>query len=280
MSEEDIFKDGSDNSSASNDNQSGNSVKQSPQNTEKEQELRQSIQALKEKLNSAEKELSRIAPLHKKQAVDLEGEVYYGQFNGENMVTEEGKVFAVPPNYASKSKMVEGDELKLTITPSGDFIFKQIRPAERKRQIGVLAQQDNGEYVVKVGSKPYKVLLASVTYYRAKTGDEVAIIVPANNDSNYAAFDSVVSGGQVKSGKLKVESDGESKSLSDTKYPASDATYSSKTKGKDDSVGTNLSDSRLGSVESDEDRVPEPVGVNGGSGGTFEDLSLDDDELI
>src|SRR5690606_16926125 len=38
-----------------------------------------------------------------------------GVFDGENMVDDAGKKYPVPANYASKSKLVEGDMLKLTI---------------------------------------------------------------------------------------------------------------------------------------------------------------------
>jgi hypothetical protein len=256
MSDDDIFKDDLDLAAEKDQNKSSSDPKQ-------EEELRDRIKKLKEQLSQAEKELARIAPLSKKPASDLEGEVHYGYFDGENMVSEKGKVFAVPPNYASKSKMVEGDELKLTITPEGQFIFKQIHPAERKRLIGVLDQQDNGSYVVKVGTKPYKVILASVTYYRAKPGDEIAIIVPADKDSDYAAFDSVVSNGRSQNSRPSDSFKSQTKKVDDFKRgpkkeePAEDSQDSSyrkeKLKGYDDNVGANLSDDRLGILEGDDD---------------------------
>jgi hypothetical protein len=253
--EDDIFKDSSTPSSDDNDGTKN----------EREASLRNTIKELKDKLNEAERELSRIAPLTKRNSVHLEGEVYYGEFDGENMVTEEGKVFAVPPNYASKSKMVEGDELKLTITPDGHFIFKQIHPADRKRIIGVLDQQENGDYVVKVGSKPYKVLLASVTYYRAKPGDEVAIILPADKDSKFAALDSVVSGTGAKRGVVSQQV------ATPVMQGDHDSTFTQKKpKGYDD-VGTNLADQKLGSLEDDSDIKSSMLDAS---------LGLDEDELI
>ncbi len=41
--------------------------------------------------------------------------VIEGVFDGQNMIGPEGKQYPVPANYASKSKLVEGDILKLTI---------------------------------------------------------------------------------------------------------------------------------------------------------------------
>src|SRR3989344_1018089 len=49
--------------------------------------------------------------------------VVEGSFNGEKMIGDDGKEYAVPPNYASKSKIVPGDRMKLTITKSGSFVY-------------------------------------------------------------------------------------------------------------------------------------------------------------
>jgi len=69
-----------------------------------------------------------------KNIADLSGSrVIEGVFNGEGMVGSDGKVYSVPPNYASKSRLVEGDILKLTIKNDGTFIYKQIGPIERRR---------------------------------------------------------------------------------------------------------------------------------------------------
>ena len=67
-----------------------------------------------------------------------EARVIEGVFDGENMIGPDGKQYSVPANYASKSKLVEGDILKLTITGSGTFVYKQIGPIERARIVGEL----------------------------------------------------------------------------------------------------------------------------------------------
>src|SRR3989339_2130992 len=46
---------------------------------------------------------------------DSEDKIIEGVFDGQNMIGPKTKVFPVPANYASKSKLVEGDILKLTI---------------------------------------------------------------------------------------------------------------------------------------------------------------------
>ena len=50
---------------------------------------------------------------------DVSGKVIEGVFDGQTMVGPDGKNYPVPANYASKSKLVEGDILKLTIADDG-----------------------------------------------------------------------------------------------------------------------------------------------------------------
>lgn len=117
--------------------------------------------------------------------------VIEGTFNGENMVGPQGKIFPVPANYASKSKLVEGDRLKLTIDSNGSFVFKQIGPVQRKKLIGNLIF-DNNTYVVEVGDSRYNVLYASVTYHKAKPGDKVAIELPAQDGARWCVLEGII----------------------------------------------------------------------------------------
>lgn len=118
-------------------------------------------------------------------------QIVEGVFDGQNMVGPNEKAYPVPANYASKSKLVPGDRLKLTITPEGSFLYKQIGPVERKRIKGQLTTLD-GQYKVIAEDKTYHVLLASVTYFKAKTGDELTVVVPANGESHWAAIENVI----------------------------------------------------------------------------------------
>ena len=120
-----------------------------------------------------------------------ERHVIEGVFDGQNMIGPDKKTYSVPANYASKSKLIPGDILKLTIMEDGSFIYKQIGPVERKKIIGTLTYED-GQYKVIAQSKAYKVLLASVTYFRAEVGDRVTIIVPELEDSDWAAIENVL----------------------------------------------------------------------------------------
>src|SRR3989344_2861320 len=97
------------------------------------------------------------------------GKVIEGVFDGQNMVGPDGKQYPVPANYASKSKLVVGDVLKLTIAEDGSFIYKQIGPVERRKILGSLVSDEKGEYKVVAEGKPYKVLTASLTYFKSRS---------------------------------------------------------------------------------------------------------------
>ncbi len=119
------------------------------------------------------------------------GKIIEGVFDGQNMVGSDGKIYPVPANYASKSKLVQGDILKLTIADDGAFLYKQIGPIPRKQLVGVLEQKD-GHYFVKVGDVEYRVLLASVTYFKAKHGDQVSVNVPEEDGAEWAALEAAL----------------------------------------------------------------------------------------
>jgi hypothetical protein len=121
-----------------------------------------------------------------------EARVIEGVFDGENMIGPDGKQYSVPANYASKSKLVEGDILKLTITATGTFVYKQIGPIERARVVGTLERSTAGEYLALADGKKWRLLTASVTYYKGESGDEIVILVPKNGESKWAAVENIV----------------------------------------------------------------------------------------
>lgn len=120
------------------------------------------------------------------------GRIIEGVFDGENMIGPDGKQYSVPANYASKSKLVEGDILKLTITSNGTFVYKQIGPIERQRVVGTIATTESGNYIVNSDDKKWRVLTASVTYFKGQAGDEIVILVPKSGESKWAAVENIV----------------------------------------------------------------------------------------
>lgn len=119
-------------------------------------------------------------------------QILQGTFDGQIMLGADGKQYPVPANYASKSKLVEGDMLKLTITREGSFIYKQIGPIERKHALGIVTQDEGGNYYVVADGKPYRILLASITYFKAEPGDEAAIVTSRDIDSGWASLENIV----------------------------------------------------------------------------------------
>jgi hypothetical protein len=181
----------------------------------KEEELTEDVKAMKmqslrDMISSAEKTIQGAKAMllqfegkkksgrRRKSESEDEGVIVQGSFDGQIMIGVDGKQYPVPANYASKSKLIEGDMLKLTITPDGSFIYKQIGPAERKRLIGIVSQDETGNYYIIAEGRPYKVLLASVTYFKAAPGDEAVIVVPRDIESDWSAVENILQKGKEK----------------------------------------------------------------------------------
>jgi len=119
--------------------------------------------------------------------------VIEGVFDGQNMIGADGSQYDVPPNYASKSKLVEGDILKLTINNLGSFIYKQIKPIDRLRMVGVLEQDPHSlQYFASEGERKWKLITASVTYFKGEVGDEIVFLIPAEGESRFAAVENII----------------------------------------------------------------------------------------
>lgn len=179
--------------------------------TKDEAERAMKIQALRDMVNNAEKTIQSAKAMllqiegkkktGRPRKLDLdttEGTIIEGTFDGQIMVGSDGKQYPVPANYASKSKLVEGDMLKLTITETGTFLYKQVGPIERRHALGVVTQDESGSFYVIANGKPYRVLLASITYFKATPGDEVAVVLPRDLDSSWCAIENVIQKGAYK----------------------------------------------------------------------------------
>jgi len=153
------------------------------------QEAETNLAAANELLISLVGDDASVAPVVQE---DNLGKVIEGVFDGQNMVGSDGKTYPVPANYASKSKLVQGDILKLTIAEDGAFLYKQIGPIPRKQVVGTLTLEA-GHYFVEVNKKKYRVLLASVTYFKAKPGDQVSVNIPEDDaTAEWAALEAAL----------------------------------------------------------------------------------------
>lgn len=155
-------------------------------------EAETSLAAAKELLISIVGDDGQVVSTTHNPREEVSGKIIEGVFDGQVMAGPDGKTYPVPANYASKSKLVEGDILKLTIADDGGFIYKQIGPVPRKQIIGTLTQHD-GAYYVEAQGREYRILLASVTYFRINIGDQVTIIVPEDNpEATWAAVEAAL----------------------------------------------------------------------------------------
>ncbi len=124
-------------------------------------------------------------------------EVMEGYFDGENMIGDNGQIYTVPQNYASKSQLVAGDRMKWILTNEKE-VFKLIEPTPRERVVGTFyVEGDNYIVLVDKYPTPIKMLKASSTYaiknLGLKPGNEVAIYIPKDTENPiWGAFINVV----------------------------------------------------------------------------------------
>lgn len=152
-----------------------------------QEEQSEALQALSQMLAEAPSRLS--GPI----TSPIGSRTVEGVFDGQHMVGEDGKQYLVPPNYASKSKLVEGDLLRLIIAENGRFIFKQRGPIERERLMGIVVYNDQAdEWFVAAEGRKFRILPASVTFFKAEPNDQAVILVPSDNPSSWAALENVI----------------------------------------------------------------------------------------
>ena len=171
-----------------NENDSGMSQAEALQKVIAEAE--KTITATKQKL--AQIQGSQNFDTRKDFRNDEVGNTVYGIFDGQIMVGEDGKQYPVPSNYASKSKLIENDMLKLTITPTGNFIYKQVGPVERKYLIGIVEKDERGNFIINSEGKRYKTLLAAATYFKVEAGDEITLVIPRDKEPVWCAIENIL----------------------------------------------------------------------------------------
>ncbi|NOZ44701.1 MAG: hypothetical protein GXP45_06240 [bacterium] len=124
---------------------------------------------------------------------DGDAEVVEGIFDGYFMVGNDQKKYPVPLNYSSKTKMVPGDMLKLKIMEDGKFIYKLIKPAERKHIRAVLSRTDDNKYIAMTDEgKMFFLNQAAVTFHKGRPGDELYIVTNKDETGGFAAIEAVI----------------------------------------------------------------------------------------
>ncbi len=112
-------------------------------------------------------------------------------FTWEEMLGSDGNKYPIPVNYASKSKMVQWDKLKLTIDSLWKMTYKQIAPIEREIKSG-LVTEDKGKFQIVCEWNVYNLLTAAITHGGIKIWDTISVILPKGKQASFAAIDSII----------------------------------------------------------------------------------------
>ena len=122
---------------------------------------------------------------------DKESKIIEWVFTGSEMLWSDWNKYPVPANYASKSKMVQWDKLKLTIDNLWKMTYKQIQPIEREIKTWLVVKEKD-KYQVVADGKTYDLLTAAVTHFKANIWDKISIIIPSWKPATVAAIEAVI----------------------------------------------------------------------------------------
>jgi hypothetical protein len=114
-------------------------------------------------------------------------------FDGYFMFGSDKKKYPVPLNYSSKTKLIPGDVLKLRIMEDGKLMYKLIAQAPRTYIKATLSKTDDNKFTaISDNGSIYYLNQAAVTYFKGQTGDEIAIIINADNIGDSAAIEALI----------------------------------------------------------------------------------------
>ncbi len=142
----------------------------------------------KEEIN--EEELKELSSKLLNYNVPQEGQIVEWVYDGLYMIGSDEKKYPVPLNYSSKSKLISGDVLKLTILPNGKLMYKLIAPAPRTYLKATLSKNNNEYMAIGDNGKTYRLNPAAVTYFDLQVGDEMSIIINEEGKWDFAAIES------------------------------------------------------------------------------------------
>ncbi len=151
--------------------------------------LLQRIQDGSYKTDIDENELKQISSSLLSYENPGQGQIVEWVYDWLYMLGSDNKKYPVPLNYASKSKLISWDILKLTILPNWKLMYKLIQPAPRTYIKATLSKTDNEFLAIWDNWKTYKLNPAAVTYFDLKIGDEMSIIINSEWKGEYAAIE-------------------------------------------------------------------------------------------
>lgn len=115
-----------------------------------------------------------------------------GFFDGVKLVTDDHFDYPIPSNYISKSMLVPGDLLKLSIHSDWSMIYKVIKAAPRIHIRWILHRKENQFLALWSNNLNYKLNTAAITFHRAQCGDEVCLVINEESKYHYAALESII----------------------------------------------------------------------------------------
>ena len=151
------------------------------------------VQNIENLLKSAERNLRKANILLETLRKDLASTYddvpgVLGVFDGSHMVTPDGKKYEVNPNYAAKSLLCVGDNLKM-VEEGDKQLFKQVSKGERKRLEGILNKKE-GNWHALTDAGSYRLLDVAVEFKDGQVNDELVVLVPEDNlNAEWAALE-------------------------------------------------------------------------------------------
>ncbi len=112
-------------------------------------------------------------------------------FTGDSMLWSDGKKYPVPFNYASKSKIVQWDKLKLKVDGVWKMTYKQIAPIERETRTW-LVTKDMWKFQVVCDWDVYDLLPAAVTHFKCEIWDNISVLLPKWKQASFAAIEAII----------------------------------------------------------------------------------------
>lgn len=109
--------------------------------------------------------------------------IIIGTLGRDGFLGEDGRVYPVPVNYISKSKLLFGDTLKLIISEHG-FQYKQIKLIARKNSLVKISEDSYKHYAITQTGESYEIPRATVSFYSLRSGDEAIAVLPLNKSDS------------------------------------------------------------------------------------------------
>jgi hypothetical protein len=144
------------------------------------------IRIIKKRASNIENILREYEKMQYRPSKDMPG--IEGVYDGNFMISDDGKKYEVPKNYAAKSLLVVGDRLKKIVEDDKES-FKIVEKIARKKIEGLISKKD-GRFVLLAKEGTFNLLKNAVDFRNLKQGDTVLAYIPESTPhKDFAALD-------------------------------------------------------------------------------------------